>query len=66
MYMESTGLGHTGKKVEINFEFHRLNVLLLRRVVSKDGNQRAKKIATATAADARFAFTTGKTLVDKL
>jgi vacuolar protein sorting-associated protein 13D len=52
--------GSGGRKVQANFEFHRLNVLLLRGVVGKDGNQVARKIATATASDARVNFSLSK------
>jgi hypothetical protein len=43
----------SGRKIQANFYFHRLNVLLLRGVVGKDGHQVARKIATATASNAR-------------
>lgn len=42
------------QKVQANFEFRRLNILLLRGVVGKDGNECARKIATATASDSRI------------
>jgi vacuolar protein sorting-associated protein 13D len=47
------GSSSVGRKIQANFEFHRLNVLLLRGVVGKDGTQVARKIATATASNAR-------------
>ena len=46
-------------KIEASFEFNRLNVLLLRGIVGKDGNRGGRKIATATACDARVGFSLG-------
>lgn len=51
---------NSGRKIQANFEFHRLNVLLLRGVIGKDGNQVARKIATATASEARVNFKMSK------
>jgi len=47
-------------KLEASFDFNRLNVLLLRGMVGKDGNRSGRKIATATACDARVGFSLGK------
>ena len=45
---------NTGRyKLQTNFDFHRLNILLVRGVIGKDGQQCARKIATATASEAR-------------
>ncbi len=49
-------------KIEAGFDFNRLSVLLLRRFVGKDGNQGARKIATATACDARVSCSAGEFL----
>lgn len=57
---ESSKLGST----ELTFDFHRLNVLLLRGVV-RDGNLCGKKICTATMSDAKIQATVGKTCAIK-
>ncbi|CAG7684383.1 unnamed protein product [Allacma fusca] len=49
-----TKIINTGRyRLQSSFDFHRLNILLVRGVMGKDGNQCARKIATATASDAR-------------
>lgn len=53
----------SGRKIQANFEFHRLNVLLLRGVVGKNGTQVARKIATATASNARVNCNLRKSLI---
>lgn len=50
-------------KTEITFDFHRLNVLLLRAVI-KDGCLHGRKIATATMSEARIQATVGKITTD--
>lgn len=44
---------------ELTFDFHRLNVLLLRGVV-KDGSVQGRKICTATMSEAKIQATVGK------
>lgn len=43
---------------ELTFDFHRLNVLLLRGVV-KDGSVQGRKICTATMSEAKIQATVG-------
>uniref|UniRef100_A0A8D8TRY9 Vacuolar protein sorting-associated protein 13D n=1 Tax=Cacopsylla melanoneura TaxID=428564 RepID=A0A8D8TRY9_9HEMI len=52
----------TSTRTELAFDFHRLNVLLL-RAVAKDGVIVAKKIATATMSEAKVQATVGEELV---
>ncbi|XP_074028701.1 vacuolar protein sorting 13D [Leptinotarsa decemlineata] len=53
----NTDIGST----EITFDFHRLNILLLRGV-AKDGNPYGKKICTATMSEAKIRATIGSNL----
>ena len=46
---------------KLTFDFHRLNVLLLRGII-KDGSGYGKKICTATMSEAKIQATVGKTL----
>lgn len=48
--------------IHASFEFSRLSILLLRSVVGKDGSHCARKIATATACDAKVSCSLGKSL----
>lgn len=52
----------TSQKIQANFEFRRLNILLLRGVVGKDGDEMARKIATATASDSKINMILSKSL----
>lgn len=47
---------------ELTFDFHRLNVLLLRGIV-KDGSVQGRKICTATMSEAKIQATVGKCLI---
>ena len=47
-------------KTELTFDFHRLNILLLRSVTLDSGMAVARKIATATMTDAKIHATVGK------
>lgn len=47
-------------KTELTFDFHRLNILLLRSVTLDSGMTVARKIATATMTDAKIHATVGK------
>lgn len=49
------------KSTQLTFDFHRLNVLLLRGV-SKDGFIVGRKIGTATMTEAKIQATVGKTI----
>lgn len=51
-------------KVDLTFDFQRLNVLLLRGIV-KDNVPQARKIATATLTEAKIQATVGEVLVVK-
>ncbi|KAF4525445.1 hypothetical protein B566_EDAN004188, partial [Ephemera danica] len=51
-------------KIELIFEFQRLNVLLLRAII-KDNKTQARKIATATLTEAKIQATVGNDLVIK-
>jgi len=51
-------------KVDLTFDFQRLNVLLLRGIV-KDNVPQARKIATATLTEAKIQATVGSQLVVK-
>jgi vacuolar protein sorting-associated protein 13D len=55
------GLSHTGAvtRTELTFDFHRLNVLLLRAVVKECGLV-GRKIGTATMTEAKIQATVGK------
>lgn len=53
----------SSQKWQANFEFRRLNVLLLRGVVGKDGDECARKIATATASDSKINLILNKSLL---
>lgn len=46
-------------KTELTFDFHRLNILLLRSVTLDSGMTVARKIATATMTDAKIHATVG-------
>lgn len=50
-------------KTELTFDFHRLNILLLRSLNLDGGVTVAKKIATATMTDAKINATVGECLV---
>ncbi len=47
-------------KTELTFDFHRLNILLLRSLNLDGGVTVARKIATATMTDAKVHATVGK------
>ena len=51
----------TNKRTEITFDFHRLNVLILRAIM-RDNFTVARKVGTFTMCDARIHSTIGKTL----
>jgi vacuolar protein sorting-associated protein 13D len=51
-------------KVDLTFDFQRLNVLLLRGIV-KDNVPQARKIATATLTEAKIQATVGEVMVVK-
>lgn len=55
------GLSHTGAvtRTELTFDFHRLNILLLRAVV-KDCGLVGRKIGTATMTETKVQATVGK------
>ena len=52
-------------KTEVTFDFHRLNVLLL-RAVPKDGCLVGRKICTATMMQAKIKATVGKKLFQNI
>lgn len=47
-------------KTELTFDFHRLNILLLRSLNLDSGITMARKIATATMTDAKIHATVGE------
>ncbi|XP_059469653.1 intermembrane lipid transfer protein VPS13D isoform X2 [Neocloeon triangulifer] len=49
-------------KVDLNFDFQRLNVLLLRAVMNENHQPQARKIATATLTEAKIQATVGAEL----
>lgn len=51
--------GGTVTRTELTFDFHRLNILLLRAVM-KDGGVVGRKIGTATMTEAKVQATVGK------
>lgn len=52
-------------KTELTFDFHRLNILLLRSVTLDSGMAVARKIATATMTDAKIHATVGELMGDE-
>ncbi|XP_047110726.1 vacuolar protein sorting-associated protein 13D [Schistocerca piceifrons] len=59
---ESEGPNWEPTRTEVTFDFHRLNVLLLRAVV-RDGTIVGRKIATATMSQAKILATVGNDVV---
>lgn len=60
--LPSTNHPPTTTRVQLMFDFHRLNILLLRAVL-KDNVMIGRKIATATMSQAKISATVGKELV---
>uniref|UniRef100_T1J4D0 UBA domain-containing protein n=1 Tax=Strigamia maritima TaxID=126957 RepID=T1J4D0_STRMM len=52
----------TTTRIELNFDFHRLSVLLMRVVSNKDKSCSARKVATATMSGARIWASLGSTV----